>query len=42
MTMLSHEVLTRLKCCPRKIALDTHAVALFFVISGDAGSYYVG
>lgn len=42
MAILSHEVLTRLKCCPCIVALETHAVASFFVISEDADSYYVG
>lgn len=37
----SQEVLTRWKCCPGMVALEIHAVASFFVISGDAGSYYV-
>lgn len=42
MAVVSHEVLTRLKCCPCIVALETHAFASFFVISGDADSCYVG
>lgn len=42
MAILSHEMFRRLKCCPGIVAMETHAVVPFFVISGEAGSYYVG